>query len=82
MASFAPEVELKSTFPAPPTQYINQYSDENVRRGRAPKPPPPLHSEYTMFGVPFTPDDPIIRPLESQASPSFCRRDNILLLCQ
>ena len=69
MAAFPAEMELKSTFPAPPSQYINQYSDDNVRRGRAPRPPLPpqgMQTEYTMFGVPFSADDPIIRPLESQ----------------
>ncbi|XP_076029709.1 mediator complex subunit 7 [Oratosquilla oratoria] len=62
-----PETELKSTFPLPPTQYLSQYTDENIRRGRAPKLPPVMHSEYTMFGVPFNADDAIIRPLESQS---------------
>ena len=85
MASFPQEMELKSTFPAPPTQYINQYSDDNLRRGRAPRPPQPpyaLHTEYTMFGVPFSADDPIIRPLDSQVSASCVQikleRPNIL----
>uniref|UniRef100_A0A6A7GB59 Mediator of RNA polymerase II transcription subunit 7 n=1 Tax=Hirondellea gigas TaxID=1518452 RepID=A0A6A7GB59_9CRUS len=69
MAAFPSEMELKSTFPAPPTQYINLYSEESIRRGRAPRPPPPppVHSEYSMFGVPFGTDEPIIRPLESQS---------------
>ncbi|MCL4137429.1 UNVERIFIED_CONTAM: hypothetical protein GTU68_049052 [Idotea baltica] len=64
--SFPVEAELKSTFPPPPTQYINSYTDENVRRGRVPKPPPQPHTEYTMFGTPFNAEDAIIRPLESQ----------------
>ncbi|KAF2349722.1 Mediator complex subunit Med7 [Trinorchestia longiramus] len=67
MAAFPAEIELKSTFPLPPTQYINLYTDENVRKGRAPRPPIPPTTEYSMFGVPFNADDPIIRPLESQA---------------
>jgi mediator of RNA polymerase II transcription subunit 7 len=41
------------------------YTDENVRTFRAPKPPTPQDT-YTMFGNPFTNDDNIIRPLESQ----------------
>jgi len=52
----------------PPMTYINQYTDENVKRGRAPKPPPPptQHEIYGMFGVNFHADDAIIRSLENQ----------------
>ena len=66
--AFPPETELKSTFPAPPSQYINLFTDENVRRGRVLKPPPPIHTEYTMFGAQFNADDTIIRPLETQVN--------------
>lgn len=52
--------------PLPPMQYVKLYTDENVKKGRAPKPPPPLKDTYTMFGVQFRADDQIIRPLESQ----------------
>lgn len=62
------ETSPTSTWPLPPSQYINQYTDEIIRRGRAPKPPLPIHNDYTMFGVPFNADDLIIRPLESQVS--------------
>jgi len=31
-----------SSMPLPPMQYVNLYSDENVKKGRAPKPPPPV----------------------------------------
>ena len=31
-----------SSMPQPPTQYISLYSDENIKKGRAPKPPPPI----------------------------------------
>ncbi|XP_057339635.1 mediator of RNA polymerase II transcription subunit 7 [Microplitis mediator] len=55
-----------SSLPLPPLQYINLYTDENVRRGRAPRPPPPIHDSYSMFGNGFTADDTIIRPLEAQ----------------
>ncbi|CAG5076998.1 Similar to MED7: Mediator of RNA polymerase II transcription subunit 7 (Anopheles gambiae) [Cotesia congregata] len=55
-----------SSLPLPPLQYINLYTDENVRRGRAPKPPPPILDNYSMFGNGFTADDTIIRPLEAQ----------------
>ncbi|CAG2061855.1 unnamed protein product [Timema podura] len=55
-----------SSLPLPPVQYINQYTDENIRRGRAPRPPPVIHDTYSMFGNAFNADDTIIRPLESQ----------------
>lgn len=55
-----------SSLPLPPMQYINLYTDENVRRGRAPRPPPPIHDTYSMFGNVFNADDTIIRPLEAQ----------------
>lgn len=55
-----------SSLPLPPMQYISNYTDENVRRGRAPRPPLPIHDTYSMFGNAFNTDDTIIRPLESQ----------------
>ncbi|KAG8325164.1 Mediator of RNA polymerase II transcription subunit 7 [Homalodisca vitripennis] len=55
-----------SSLPLPPVQYINVYTDENVKRGRAPKPPPPVHDSYKMFGNTYSTDDAIIRPLETQ----------------
>lgn len=57
-----------SSLPLPPVQYINLYTDENVKRGRAPKPPPPIHDTYKMFGNTYSADDAIIRPLETQVS--------------
>ncbi|XP_011498363.1 PREDICTED: mediator of RNA polymerase II transcription subunit 7 [Ceratosolen solmsi marchali] len=55
-----------SSLPLPPVQYINLYTDENVRRNRTPRPPPPIHDNYSMFGNIFNADDTIIRPLEAQ----------------
>lgn len=62
----APEAIQVSSLPLPPVQYINLYTDENVRRGRAPRPPLPIHDTYSMFGNVFNADDTIIRPLEAQ----------------
>jgi len=50
-------------------QYVKQYSDDYVRRGVCPAPPPPLgpNDPYRMFGQPFIPaEDTIISSLESQ----------------
>uniref|UniRef100_U5EWJ2 Mediator of RNA polymerase II transcription subunit 7 n=1 Tax=Corethrella appendiculata TaxID=1370023 RepID=U5EWJ2_9DIPT len=67
-----------SSLPLPPAQYINLYSDENVRKNRIPKPPPAPTSDYSMFGSSFNNDDNIIRPLESQGFkrlyPQHCDR--------
>lgn len=61
----APQEQV-SSLPLPPVQYISNYTDEMIRRGRTPKPPPPIHDSYSMFGNQFNADDTIIRPLESQ----------------
>lgn len=60
------EPQQVSALPLPPMQYIKEYTDDNVRKGLAPKPPPPIRDNYMMFGNPFQCDDLIIRPLESQ----------------
>ena len=60
------EVIQVSSLPLPPMQYINQYTDENIRRQRAPRHPPPINDTYSMFGNTYHTDDNIIRPLESQ----------------
>ena len=31
---------VQSSLPLPPIQHINNYTDDNVRLGRVPKPPP------------------------------------------
>lgn len=60
------EPQQVSALPPPPVQYIKEYTDENIRKGLAPKPPPPIRDSYMMFGNQFQCDDLIIRPLESQ----------------
>ncbi len=60
------EPQQVSALPPPPMQYIKEYTDDNVRKGLAPKPPPPIRDSYMMFGNQFQCDDLIIRPLESQ----------------
>ncbi|GBP03843.1 Mediator of RNA polymerase II transcription subunit 7 [Eumeta japonica] len=60
------ETAQVSSLPLPPMQYINFYTDDNVRRNRAPLPPRPIHDTYSMFGNTFNADDTIIRSLESQ----------------
>nr|CAG4646608.1 EOG090X0EJA [Macrothrix elegans] len=60
------ETAQVSSLPLPPMQYITLFSEENSKRGRAPKPPAPISDGYTMFGNPYHTDDPVIRPLESQ----------------
>nr|CAG4644341.1 EOG090X0EJA [Lepidurus arcticus] len=55
-----------SSLPPPPVQFISLYSDENIKRGRAPKPPALIDGSYSMFGNVFHADDAVIRPLESQ----------------
>ncbi|XP_053735173.1 mediator of RNA polymerase II transcription subunit 7 [Synchiropus splendidus] len=60
------EPQQVSALPPPPMQYIKEYTDENIRKGLVPKPPPPIRDSYTMFGNQFQCDDIIIRPLESQ----------------
>ncbi|CAH1776539.1 unnamed protein product [Owenia fusiformis] len=55
-----------SSLPLPPMQFISLYTDENMQRGRVPRPPPPIKDSYNMFGIKFDSDDQIIRPLENQ----------------
>lgn len=60
-----PEITQVMSLPLPPAQYINLYSDENIRKNRAPKPPPPILDTYQMFGSTFN-NEEMIRSLESQ----------------
>lgn len=61
-----PDTQISSSFPLPPMHYIKLYTNENVTKGLAPKPPIYTIENYMMFGNTFTNDDTIIRPLESQ----------------
>ncbi|KAK6626014.1 Mediator of RNA polymerase II transcription subunit 7 [Polyplax serrata] len=61
-----PDIAQVSSLPLPPMQYINLYTDENMKMKRVPRPPPPIHDTYNMFGHTFNADDTIIRSLESQ----------------
>ena len=58
--------ERVSPFPLPPSDYYKRYTDENVKAGIAPEPPPPICGEYSVFGLHFETDEPIIRSLEQQ----------------
>ncbi|CAB4068648.1 MED7 [Lepeophtheirus salmonis] len=76
-AAAPPESTQVSSLPLPPLQYVKSYTDENVMRGLAPQPPPPiLHEGYQMFGAPFPSisspagapgtENDIVQSLESQ----------------
>lgn len=71
MANNQEPLQNVCSLPLPPVQYIQNYSDDNIRRGRTPKPPPIIQESYTMFGNPYNADDSIIRPLESQVCFSY-----------
>merc|ERR1712013_360240 len=66
MASSAENITQVSSMPIPPMHYVKLYTDEAVKRGTAPKPPPPIQETYSMFGVTINIDDAIIQSLESQ----------------
>ena len=38
-----------SSLPLPPTQYIAMFTDENVKRGKVPAPPPIIRDAYSVF---------------------------------
>lgn len=75
----APEASQVSSLPLPPMQYIQLYSEDNIRRGRSLRPPPPIQDTYSMFGNAFSADDLIIRPLESQVNFYYCVELKILI---
>jgi len=60
------DVAEVSSMPIPPMQYVKMFTDEAVKKGATPKPPPPLHDTYSMFGTIINNDDAIIQNLESQ----------------
>lgn len=62
------ETAQVSSLPMPPMQFVNLFSEENLKKGRTPRPPPPITDNYSMFGNPYNTDDAVIRPLESQVS--------------
>ena len=45
--------ERVSPFPLPPSDYYKLYTDENIKAGIVPEPPPPIRGEYTVFGLHF-----------------------------
>lgn len=53
------------SLPLPPGQYFNQFTDDNQRKNRLPKPPAPIQDTYQMFGSTFN-NEEMIRSLESQ----------------
>ncbi|VDM17273.1 unnamed protein product [Hydatigera taeniaeformis] len=68
-----------SLFPIPPWELINKYTDNAVSLGTAPLPPQILPStSYQTFGIQYSTDDPILRPLESfgfrRIYPQTCSR--------
>ena len=43
-----------SSLPLPPAQYIAMYTDDHVKRGKAPPPPPIIRDTYSVFsGLPI-----------------------------
>lgn len=61
-----PAVQLSSTYPLAPMDYVNMYTNENVKTGKAPLPPPIIKDTYSCFGKPIDPNDVLIRSLDQQ----------------
>lgn len=58
--------QLSSTYPSAPMEYVNMYTNENVKSGKAPPPPKIIKDTYTSFGRLIDPNEVLIRSLESQ----------------
>ncbi|EDV19159.1 uncharacterized protein TRIADDRAFT_62378 [Trichoplax adhaerens] len=65
-----------STFPSPPSEYYSCYTEENVRDGLTPKPPPIIEGSYEIYGMKFDTRDPTIRSLESQKIQQVFRKES------
>lgn len=75
-AAAANQPATASAFPDPPNQYIRFFTDDNLARNGCPEPPKVItEGAYSMFGVPMTCDDSIIRPLEAQGIRRLYPRD-------
>lgn len=61
-----PPVQLSSTYPLAPMDYVNLYTNENIKTGKAPLPPPIIKDTYTCFGKTIDPNDVLIRSLDQQ----------------
>lgn len=44
-----PAIQLSSTYPSAPMEYVNMYTNENVKSGRAPPPPPVIKVHSTLI---------------------------------
>jgi mediator of RNA polymerase II transcription subunit 7 len=62
----APTTILQSTYPPAPMEYVNLFTNENVKLGKVPPPPPIIKDSYMSFGKPIDPNDVLIRSLETQ----------------
>ena len=45
------EAKLSSTYLMAPMDYINMYTNENIRIGKAPQPPPPLLLKVLLLNI-------------------------------
>lgn len=66
MGDGQPETKLSSTYPLAPMDYVNLYTNENIKTGKAPLPPPIIKDTYTCFGKEIDPNDVLIRSLDQQ----------------
>lgn len=60
------KAQLSSTYPSAPMEYVNLFTNENVRQGKVPPPPPIIKDSYISFGKSIDPNDVLIRSLDSQ----------------